>query len=157
MTYSVEYRSKRSEVLAALWSAWKRGLWRGHAFLFLAISGGGILATYQSVGFPGALLVPVLIGAAVSLMLLPGYPMLAFKPQLRRLKIDETGVHTTVGKRSGSRTWAEIRSADLENGAVVMTVRTGNKFIVPARAFAGESEQLKFLDYARQQVGATAS
>jgi hypothetical protein len=84
------------------------------------------------------------------LVLLPLWPQLRFKPAVRTLKIDEKGFETVIGRRSGARSWKDVRSVKESDGAIVITGDNNNAFIVPSRAFASETKHLEFYEAARR-------
>jgi YcxB-like protein len=150
LAITVQYRSSREEIWSWYWRAWRSGLWRVHA-TWLACVSLAILVLRSSQGMPDFrdFVFAILAGAAW-IALLPLYPMLRFKTEVRTLTIDETGVSTIIGKRSGFRAWSEIESVQSEQGTIVITGRNRNAFIVPRRAFDTDREQKKFLSYAQQ-------
>jgi hypothetical protein len=75
--------------------------------------------------------------------------MIQFKPQTRTLTVDEQGIATEIGSKSGTRSWREIRSVADEDGAIVIVGKNKNAFIVPARAFESDAERVDFLNYSR--------
>jgi hypothetical protein len=78
------------------------------------------------------------------------YPQLRFKPKERTLVVDEAGVFTTIGRRSGMRKWAEISSITEDGDFIILHVANRNAFIVPPRAFRTLAERAEFLAFARQ-------
>jgi len=88
--------------------------------------------------------------AAVGLMVV--YPQAMFKLKARVLLVGPDGIETTVGKLSGRRAWGDVRSVSEEDGCIVLTVKNGNAFIVPPRAFASADIRADFLAYARRSI-----
>jgi hypothetical protein len=74
--------------------------------------------------------------------------MIQFKPQTRTLTVDEHGISTTIGTKSGVRKWNEIRSVTDEGAAIVIVGTNKNAFIIPARAFDSDAGRVDFLDSA---------
>jgi hypothetical protein len=132
------------------WRAWRGGLWRTHATLFLCVS-----VAILVIPWPNSMprfrdfIVAMLAGVAC-IAWLPVYPMVRFKTQMRTLTIDAKGISTTIGKKSESRAWTEIQSVQSEQGAIVITGRNKNAFIVPRRAFDSDRDQKEFLLYPQQ-------
>ena len=84
------------------------------------------------------------------------YPQLRFKPRVRTIVLDREGLKTTVGKTSGARRWNELKSIDEEDGYLIITVKNGNAFIVPPRAFINPESRTDFVSFARSSLAATA-
>jgi len=84
------------------------------------------------------------------------WPQIRFKPTVRTLTIDADGITTVIGAISGTRRWAEIRSIEQSEGAIVITGVNKNAFVVPERAFPDKNERQQFFELARNWHG-TAS
>ncbi len=101
----------------------------------------------------------VAIAAVVTtgcVVLLPLWPQLQYKPSLRTLTIDPDGWSTTIGARSGSIAWSEVRSIEEAGDAVVIIGANRNSLIVPFRAFTSDAHRMEFLNAARAWHGAAA-
>ena len=140
---TVTYASRRDEVARFYWASWKRQLWVFHLIVLVAIIVMGTALRWPIIMTIGA-------GAgAIGFFFL--FPQLAFKPQTRTLTIDADGLRTKIGKKVGERAWREIAKIEESGGNIVMRVRaSGNAFIVPPRAFAGEDERNAFLRAAQE-------
>ena len=152
MGICVTYASRRDEVWRWYWRMWRARLWRTHAAIFVSLAFGVSLALYK--GPPNDVAGVCLIGA-IAVAPLEGlalYPQLLFKPQTRTLVVDDEGVSTTVGRRSGRVPWSEILDVREENGTLVIQRRNLNAFLVPARAFASEAERSRFRDYVAERA-----
>jgi|SRR5579864_3582531 len=159
MSFKVEYASQRREVWDFYWRAWQRRLWKYHAALFLAVTAAAMAGSYMSAHGalrPKSFLLALGFGL-LSIIWLPAYPMLRFKPQVRTLELDQEGVATTIGKRTGQRAWKDVESVTEENGQIVILGRNGNAFLVPARAFASAEARRAFLSFARSALAAASS
>lgn len=102
--------------------------------------------------------VALALGAGLaSIAWMPLFPMIQFKPQMRTLTVDEHGISTSIGKKSGVRSWNQIRSVENEEGAIVIVGKNKNAFIVPARAFDNDAARADFLEYATATFQAASS
>ena len=114
---------------------WRRGLWRTHVVAFVVVGIAASLLIYRAAP-PNALGWIIVLAAALAL---PAvwivYPQLRFKPQLRTLTIDTTGIRTRIGRRSGSIAWNSIGTVAQVGDTIIIQRRRGNAFVVPARAF----------------------
>ena len=81
---------------------------------------------------------------------LPLWPQIRFKRAVRSLTIDARGLTTSIGKISGSRLWRDVRSVDQKNDTIVIVGTNQNAFIVPSRAFSGDSDRREFYEAARR-------
>ena len=131
MAITLQYRTTRQAINAFYWRAWRRRLWMFHAIILTA----GIGLTVWSWHEHKADLFSPLIFTLCAIVLMILYPQLNFKPQLRTLIIDADGIQTTIGKKSGVRSWAEIASIEEVKSAIVVTTRAMNAFIIPDSAF----------------------
>ena len=159
MNFKIEYASRRSEVWAFYWRAWRQRLWKTHLIIFLAINLSFSIALF---GGPPPSPSSFAIVAAIGLLAIawmPLFPLLMFKPKRRTLSINDTGIETTIGKKSAKRAWKDIKSVSEENGYLILLCRNGNAFIVPPRAFDSQSSQENFASFAKNavQLGDVAS
>jgi hypothetical protein len=128
---------------------WRQQLWKIHAVLFVALAGGFFMLADN----PGPLraFVSIALGAAtVAFMTL--YPQLRFKSQMRTILMDEDGLKTTIGKKSAARSWSDLKSIDDEEGYLIVTVKNGNAFIIPPRAFTTPEARADFCLFARSRL-----
>ena len=151
--YTIRYASTRREIWQWYWRAraQPKGLWRYHVLISL-LSAIGVTALEKRGTFDAGhfffVFVATMLGCVV---LLPMWPQIRFKPSVRTLQIDENGFDTVIGRRSGARSWKDVRSVkDSDDGTIVITGLNNNAFIVPARAFASEEERLEFYGAARR-------
>jgi hypothetical protein len=143
----VQYTSKRSEVWSWYWRSWREWIWKVHAVLFFALT----ISFFVLVGGPSHPLSGILVsnGLAVgALAFMAIYPQLRFKPERRSLVLNDNGLSTKIGRKTGSRSWREIKSVAEEMGYVVITAKNRNAFIIPPRAFDGSEERDNFLAFA---------
>lgn len=130
----LHYTSQRDEVWQWYWRTWRERLWKLHVLLFVILS----VSFFVLVGGPSHPLSGILVSVALALgalAFMAVYPQLRFKPERRLLVLDKDGLRTTVGKKSGSRSWREIKSVADLSGYVIITGKNGNAFIIPPRAF----------------------
>jgi hypothetical protein len=150
--YTVHYASTRAEIWRWYWRAWARpkGLWRYNILISLLSAVAVTAREKQSTIDAGHFFLIFLVTMLGCVVLLPLWPQIRFKPSVRTLKIDEKGFETVIGRRSGARSWKEVRSVDESAGAIVITGINDNAFIVPSRAFVSEQERLEFYGAARR-------
>jgi hypothetical protein len=154
VSIELSYTSHRVEVWRWYWKTWRRKLWVVHLALAVAICYVAIQSRRTE-----PIEVAVAKGALMSALAIVGliaYPQLMFKPQVRTLAVDESGVSTKVGRRSGRRAWREISSIVDDGGYIVMATRKG-AFIVPPRAFRSDIERSEFLRFVTGAKAASSS
>ena len=152
MSFQIQYASTRQEVWRWFWRLWHRRLWKIHATILVLTA---FLMTIPLMhGGPGsagdAFLIAGLGILTVVWFIL--HPQILFKPQVRTLTIDERGISTTIGSRSGQRRWSEISEVLDHQNAIVIQVRTGNAFIVPDRAFESSAQRAAFFTFAKSAL-----
>jgi hypothetical protein len=91
----------------------------------------------------------------LSIVWMPIYPLLKFKPQTRVLEISAAGFSTTIGKIAAERSWQEVASITEADGNIVILGKNGNAFIVPPRAFESETARQVFLIFAQNALAAS--
>jgi hypothetical protein len=145
MPITIQYSSKRREIWNWYWRMWRQKFWKVHILYFVVAA----LSFYVA---SRSILASALFGLIV-VVLMPLYPQLRFKPDVRTLTIDDEGVTTTIGRKSGSVAWRDIdRVSENESGYLVIQRKSGNAFIIPPRAFESEPERLRFFDKAKRCV-----
>ena len=145
--YTLRYAVTRAEVWRWYWRAWARpaGLWRIHVLLGVTTAL-GVLAVQGLARIDWLyIVVDVAVCTAGFVVLLPLWPQLNFKPEVRTLEVDEGGYRTVVGRYKGKRAWSEIQSVHDDGTTVVLTARQGNAMLVPQRAFAGAVDRGQFV------------
>jgi hypothetical protein len=149
MSITIAYSSRRREIWWTYWRLWRLRLWKLHATMIAAIAVAICLVFYRGLPptFPAALMVGAIAIAPV--LVFPLIPLIRFKPERRTLTIDERGIDTTIGSRSGNVAWTDIASIHEEAGNLVMRRYNGNAFVVPPRAFSTDRERAAFLSFAR--------
>ena len=148
--HSVQYKSSRIEVWKWYWRSWAKtnGLWVYHASFSITFAPMYVILFHKP--FTVAwLLTAGMVGFLVCLVAFPIYPQILFKSSTRTLTINEKGISTTIGTKSGEKTWKEVKSIEERNGSVVMTGRNNNAFIVPKRAFEDNEKKAIFLKNAQ--------
>jgi hypothetical protein len=152
LMYTIRYASSRREIWRWYWSAWARprGLWRSHVLISLLSAIGTTAFEKQRAFNADHFLLVFAVTMVGCLVLLPLWPQIRFKPAVRTLKIHEKGFETVIGRRSGARSWKEVRSVKEADGTIVITGVNKNAFIVPSRAFASETDRLEFYEAARR-------
>jgi hypothetical protein len=157
--YTIRYATTRSEIWRWYWGAWARpaGLWRINVLLGVAAA----LAAAAAQGFAhigwSDIAVDVTVCTAICMVLLPLWPQLNFKPQVRTLEVNEVGYRTVIGRHKGERLWTQIRSIHDDGETVVLTTEQGSAMLIPRRAFAGAPDRGRFVaDIKRWHAEATA-
>jgi hypothetical protein len=98
----------------------------------------------------------VAAGTAGCTLLLPLWPQIKFKPQVRTLEVNQEGYSTSIGRQQGVRRWSEVRRVHDNGETVVLTIRQG-AMLIPRRAFAGDPDRVQFVaDIKRWHAEATA-
>ncbi len=145
---TVRYRTTRKEIWRFYWQQWRRRLW----IYWLAFAVAIEIAFQRSLlQFNAHDAVGGTVTVGIVWLGLLIYPQLNFKPKERVLTIDKDGVHTTIGKESGVRTWREIASIlDRDDAIYIIVAKTMNAFVVPQRAFGSAAERMNFLESAKR-------
>ena len=100
----------------------------------------------------GVLRSMVLAFIAIGFLVL--YTQIRFKPQMRTIVLDKEGLKTTIGKKSGSRSWKELKSVEEQSDDLIITGKNGNAFIIPPRAFSSAENRAAFLSFALSSITA---
>jgi hypothetical protein len=131
---------------------WRAHLWKAHALV--AVVACFCVVARLGRGGPG-IERDVLVILGIALAFVAGwilYPQIAFKAQTRVLEVDNQGISTTIGKRSGVRSWAQIRSVIETSDHVIVQSRTGNAFLIPKRAFGSDAQRGAFVHFAQSAL-----
>lgn len=138
LALTIKYRTTRSEILKGYWQRWCSLLWKYHLAFVIVIFSSVLLLTGR------VLIASFVCIVVISLFIV--YPQIMYKSNLRTLTVSETGIFTIIGKRSAEIPWDEVCSVqDLGNNISIQR-QNGNAFLIPNRAFASETERLKFFD-----------
>lgn len=149
MRITVTYSSLRREIWSHYVHLWKQALWRVHLKLFTAITV-GLMLLLSIWHRPITISIAVAIaGGFLACILLALYPLARFKPQVRKLTIDDSGLETWIGTQHGSVGWHDVASIADQNDLIVILRTNGNAFVVPQRAFATPADRATFLTTAR--------
>jgi hypothetical protein len=143
MEFTLTYHSARAEVMRWYWEMWKQRLWKNHLQAVALVS----VIAYLSL--PGNLALPVRAAASLlvglcAIVIFVIYPMVAFKSQLRTLVVADSGISTTIGKRSGEFTWKDVQAIRRMDDCICIVRKTLNAFIIPPRAFLSEDDAEEF-------------
>lgn len=156
-SFTLRYRARRAEIWRYYWRAWRSRLW----IYWLAIPVGALTIFGLSLwGRPLETRDLWLAAgmAAATLLFFVLYPQLRFKPEERVLTADSIGIRSTIGKRSGARTWQEFSEIrDTGETIALVVAKTTNAFVIPNRAFADALERADFLESARAWHAAAGS
>jgi hypothetical protein len=149
LSFTLRYRSQRREVWNWYWRRWRGGAWR--QWLILGVFAGMAVLMMRWLDNPhrwprGVDFAVAFLALIVALSLLALYPQLVFKPQERVLTAGPNGIDTAIGILKAHRAWSDI-AAILDQGEVVViaVARTGNAFVIPARAFPDTATRAAFL------------
>jgi hypothetical protein len=145
---TIHYALKRKDIWDAYWFTWRNGWKLKVAQLFITgcaffvtkqwLSGGGPATTSQlAISFGVALL---------SILWLPLYPLVLYKPHQRMLTIGPEGVVTSIGDRSGEVPWIAIDRVQLDGDRLYVVGKSGNSFAIPGAAFPSHEERKRFAD-----------
>jgi hypothetical protein len=104
--------------------------------------------SFRQFGTSYALALPlVVVGLALRTQVL-------FKNEERVLSVGPSGWSARIGRKSGTRSWAEVATVQEEQDAVVIVGTNGNGLIIPSRAFPdAASKQQFFIDARRWHNG----
>lgn len=143
-SYTLQYAATRAEIWRWYWRAWASpaGLWRHH------VAYGAVAAFAAALVNGYAWLPSAILGLAVILFciaVLPLWPQVRFKSQVRTLEVDESGYRTSIGRLNGSRRWFEIRSVHHDDSTIAITTRNGSAMLIPRRAFAEGIDRQRFV------------
>ncbi|MFC5473531.1 YcxB family protein [Paraherbaspirillum soli] len=144
MEFTIVYHSAKAEVMRWYWKVWKQKLWQIHVLAFLLASAvasiflRGASDTYAHIAWSAIAGFAVIVFFAL-------YPLAAFKSQLRTLVVNESGIKTSIGAKSGQLGWGEVRSIERVDGCIYIVRKNYNSYIVPRRAFTSEAEMGQFL------------
>lgn len=147
MPITIRYTSKRREVLALYLALWKSRLWKVHLTVFIV---SGLILSYAIYGRMGESAeewLAICSAALIPLVVFALYPLARFKPQERVLTVDEHGVGTAIGRKSGAVRWSEVGTVTETADRIVIQRKNLNAFIIPARAFATFEERARFLEF----------
>ena len=151
MPITVQYASTREEIYRWYLKLWKQKIWKVHLLIFCVPI--FLIALPMVVGKKPVDVENILgsIAAGAGLVgLMWAYPLLMFKPSPRTVTADESGITTSIGKKSASRKWAEIGAInESAEGGVIISVRSGGAIIVPPRAFYSAKIRADFVEAAR--------
>ena len=141
MPIELRYQSSRGDVWRWYTLSWRRRLWRKHVVVVAAFALFALIVKPFSLNTL-ALNVVLALLACVAMAF---YPQIAFKPSERWLKVGPGGLDTTIASKTGHRDWSELTIEEQGESVIISVNRTGNAFIVPARAFATERDRAAFL------------
>jgi hypothetical protein len=151
MRHTIEYSSSCAEVWRFYWRSWAKpaGLWRVHLAIASGIAVASELLVHGSDWRVWRVAGIAAVAGLACVILFPLWPLWRFKGATRVLSIDKGGFTTTIGTRSGERSWQEIAAVEDTGEEILIIVKTGNAMVVPRRAFANEAARARFLDDAR--------
>lgn len=131
MSFEVKYTSRRREGWDWCWRARRERLWKTHLIALVAVS--AVVELYASesgISAPNSAVLALARGL-LSILWLPIYPLLMFKPQIRTLEMNQNGISTAIGERCTQRSWDDIRSVSEEGSDIIIVGHNVNAFIAP--------------------------
>ena len=147
----ITYKSSRKEIWNFYWSQWLHGNLKWvHLRIFILVSLTIYFYNTKSLVWSFPVFITATICGIFSIIWLPIFPQIKFKPQIRRLTINENGITTSIRNVRGECTWKEIASIIQSNGNIYIIGIGGNGFVVPLRAFSSVQEKKEFLDLCLQ-------
>ena len=155
MEHTLRYRSSRSDVWRWYWRTWRAKLWRTHVLVATVAAFVLSESTFESINLASWGLWYLVAQLAVT-ALFASVPQVMFKASERVLAVSPQGWSTQIGKRSVSRTWAEVASIGDEDGRVLIAGTNGHALIIPARAFADSQYREQFVKDIQQWKDAFA-
>jgi hypothetical protein len=151
----IEYSSLRSEVWKFYWRSWRQRWWKTHLLVFVGVTTAVFVGLHRQGFSPSGEGMFACGCGFLSIVWMPIFPLVRFKPQTRVLEINAEGISTTIGKLSAQRSWHEIVSITEADGNIILLAKSGNAFIVPPRAFDSETARLAFLEFAKSALAAS--
>ena len=136
---TVRYALTRRELWAWYKVTWLRRLWVYQLAVVVLV-----LISFSVLRVGGSSLAGLLAGMAYSALLVAlmvAWPQLRYRSDERTLTFDADGLSYVRGRQTGRMPWAKIGSVADAHGGLVITGRSQSAFIVPDRAFGGETEK----------------
>jgi hypothetical protein len=157
MNIAISYASTRAEVWRYYWRLWRARLWKIHLSIFVVVATltyfhlppgarSGISGTWK-----------ILLAGGAPLIFLICYPMLRFKPQVREVMLNEEGITTSIGRRTGDIPWKDVAALDFDESSIVIRGANLNALIIPNRAFSSPEGRAKFETFVRAHANADGS
>ena len=149
---TIRYSLQRGDVWNAYWFTWRTGWVLKISQLIIASCAFFVALSWLAPRGPESPVVgaQAFAVALLSILWLPLYPLLRFKPQVRTLTIDPFGISTAIGDLSKTLPWSAVRRLESKDDRFYVIGRTGNSFVIPAHAFASPREREEFEQRAKQ-------
>jgi hypothetical protein len=97
------------------------------------------------------------VATLTAIALLPLWPQLRFKNDVRSLTITPAGFTTTIGRLSGARSWKDVSYIE-DTGEEILIVGTNRgAMVVPKRAFENDAARRAFFEDAKSWHRASAT
>jgi hypothetical protein len=90
-------------------------------------------------------MIEAVLGSAAVILFFVAFPQVAYKSAERSLTVHQTGVETTIRRRTGSVTWDEVAQIEDAGQFIYIVRRNGNAFTIPGRAFDSDRQRADFL------------
>ncbi|WKZ45401.1 MAG: YcxB family protein [Anaerolineales bacterium] len=152
MEITVSYSSSRAEIATRYWQTWRTRLWKIHLFVFVivfffvvSLEGHWPIRDYR-------FLVYASLTGIVVLFFFILFPQAMYKSQVRTLTVNEDGMQTVIGSRTGKTDWREILSIeeDEDEHIIIVAKKTYNAMLIPKRAFQSDVARKTFLTAIRE-------
>jgi hypothetical protein len=151
MSITVQYSSTRQEIYRWYLKMWKQSIWKAHLIIFcVPIALTALPMLFHKRPFAADSLVEAAAVGAALVGAMAAYSLLLYKPAPRIVTMDAYGIASSVGKKSGVRTWADIGAVnESAQGGVIISVRSGKAIVLPLRAFHSATARAEFVEAAR--------
>ena len=150
MEITIKYKSSRGEIAHWYWRMWRNRLWKIHSafilmifFFFVTSEGHWPIRDFR-------FLEHAIFASLFLLIFLVLFPQVKFKPQIRTLTVDENGIKTVIGPKSGTVSWSEVIGIEDTSEYISIIGKTLNAFVVPRRAFQSDEDRNQFLETIRK-------
>jgi len=80
---------------------------------------------------------------------MPFWLFLRGKTSERSLTVSKSGISTQIGSVKGEVPWSKVKLVADAGEHVLIVGRTGNAFVIPARAFQGSEHKAQFIEQSR--------
>ena len=148
----IKYNTIKSELVAFYIRQWKAYLWKIHLAVFVGISlFVYILKTSRGADSTEAI-IPSLISGLIPIGLMFLFPIIMHKPQPRLLEVNEEGIETIIGKKSGKIEWSKIASYENSDGVIYIVGSNMNGFMIPERAFETTASRDEFVTFLQNHI-----
>jgi len=149
---TIAYSLRRKDVWDAYWFTWRTGRTLKVSQLFVAGCIVFVVTSLRAASRPPSRydVVIALLWAITIILILPIYPLVRFKHQVRTLTISSRGVNTQIGSLSREIPWRIVGRIRRNGNSLYIIGKTGNSFAVPDHAFSSLADRDAFETAARE-------